>query len=385
MPFLGVYSWSQYTMPGDLPEADVTGDTTPDAWIGKTFTFNGGAPTTISINDDDADFEDGYVETGTSQTLAQAITIDGTTYPVGSIVENEFSLIDGSGQEIYVVRINGENVGFTYATGEDPVAAEAFTPTQGLDGSPSDNPDGLSSSAEPYANVICFAQGTRLETPFGPTPVEDLQRGHLVTTVDRGDQPILWLGKSHICLIDAPENRRPVLISAGSLGRRLPKKDLIVSQQHRMVVRDHASSSDARSPERFAPAKGLTPLKGIRIMNGRSFISYHHVLLPQHSVITAEGVLTESFFPGPMAMATLSEIQREQIYAFFPGLRHDLQSGYGSLARPALSVQEAKQWARKQRAWSHHKGLKVTKVQKDTDISTALKPMQHIQTRTSAI
>ncbi|NND42605.1 MAG: hypothetical protein HKO04_11080 [Silicimonas sp.] len=75
MPFLGIYSWSQYTTPAGIPSGDLTGDTTPNdpaapgysssapSWVGETFTFNGGAPTQIDINDDDGNFEDGYVET----------------------------------------------------------------------------------------------------------------------------------------------------------------------------------------------------------------------------------------------------------------------------------------------------------------------------------
>ena len=63
MPFLGIYSWSQYTTPTGIPSGDLTGDTTPNdpaapgysssapTWIGETFTFNGGAPTQIDISD----------------------------------------------------------------------------------------------------------------------------------------------------------------------------------------------------------------------------------------------------------------------------------------------------------------------------------------------
>ena len=95
------------------------------------------------------------------------MTVGGITHLSGTVIENEFSLIDSNGQELYVVRINGLNVGFAYATGEDPTNGDTFTAAQGLDGGPADNADGASSSSEPYAGIVCFALGTLITTPNG--------------------------------------------------------------------------------------------------------------------------------------------------------------------------------------------------------------------------
>jgi len=123
MPYyITIYDWSLYTLLPAIPMADIEGDThsndpaSPDysptapSWIGETFTYNGGSSTLLEINDDDLDFEDGYVETGGTQTLAQDVTINGTTYLAGSVVENEFSMLDASGNEVWIVRIDGINV-----------------------------------------------------------------------------------------------------------------------------------------------------------------------------------------------------------------------------------------------------------------------------------
>lgn len=269
MPFLSIFSWSQYTLPAGIPASDLTGDTTPNdpaspgysatspSWISETFTFNGGAPTQIDVSDDDGFFEDGYVETGDSQTLAQNVTIDGTLYLAGSVVENEFSLIDSDGMEIFVVRINGENVGFTYAAGDEPIATETFTAQEGLDGAPVDNADGTSSSAESYADIVCFAAGTLIETPQGPKAVETLRPGQTMTTSDHGSMPILWVRNNRQALDSAPEDGRPVLISAGELGSECPSTGLIVSPQHRVLV-GRKQLGDVFSAEAFAPAKSLT-------------------------------------------------------------------------------------------------------------------------------
>lgn len=352
MPFLGVYSWSQYTTPAGIPQGDLTGDTHPNdpaapgyspsatSWIGETFTFNGGAPTQIDINDDDGLFEDGYVETGGAQTLVQDVTIDGTLYPAGSVVENEFSLINASGQEIYVVRINGVNVGFTYAIGQEPVAGEAFTAQQGLDGAPADNADGISSTAEPYANVICFAAGTLVDTIDGPRPVERLRAGDLLVTLDHGPKPVLWLRKSYQPLERVPDDARPVLIAAGALGPSTPQTKLILSPQHRVLV-GRGQLGGVFEGEALAPAKSLTGLPGIRFMNGKRDITWVHFAFDTHEIVLSNGCLTESLLLGPMVVNGLTPAEQREIHRTFGHPTSRNATLNGPPARDLLTVRAA--------------------------------------------
>lgn len=353
MPFLGIFSWSQYTTPAGIPSGDLTGDTAPNdpaapgysssapSWIGETFTFNGGGPTQIDIDDDDGNFEDGYVETGGAQTLAQDVTIDGTLYLAGSTVENEFSLVNASGQEIYVVRINGQNVGFTYATGEQPTSGETFTAQQGFDGSPSDNADGTSMSAEPYADIVCFAAGTLIDTIDGPRMVETLQSGDLVTTLDHGPKPVLWLRISHQPLDKAPDDGRPVLISAGALGPGCPGTDLVVSPQHRIFV-GGGQLGEFFESEALAPAKSLTRLPGIRHMRGKRDITWVHFSFESHEVISSNGCLTESLLLGPMVTNGMTRIERREVSQIFGRPPSRNATFNGPPARNLLSVRDAR-------------------------------------------
>lgn len=155
---LTLFDWSLFTLPDAIPMTDIEGDShandpnSPDytntapTWIGQDFTFAGGTPTEIIVNDDDLTFEDGYVETGGLQTLAQDVTINGTTYLAGTALQNEFSLVDANGHEIWVLSIGGTNVGFVYPAAHDPAVGETFTPTTGRDGDATDSGDGVSSS-----------------------------------------------------------------------------------------------------------------------------------------------------------------------------------------------------------------------------------------------
>jgi hypothetical protein len=232
--YIAIFDWSLYTLPSAIPMTDIEGDThsndpaSPDysasapTWIGETFTFNGGSSTQVKITDDDGQFQDGYVETGGAQTLTQDVTINGTTYLAGSVIENEFSMLDASGNEVFVVRIDGVNVGFGYPVGQEPTNGSTFTATEGRDGDPLDSGDGTSSSSEPYANIVCYAPGTLIATPGGPRAVETLEVGDLVDTVDHGPQTIRWVHSSDHPLDQVEVDTKPVLIAAGALGRGLP-------------------------------------------------------------------------------------------------------------------------------------------------------------------
>ena len=351
MPYyLAVYDWSLYTTPAALSTARLEGDTQPNSpanpgydpgiasWLGETFTFNGGASTQIAINDDDGVFEDGYVETGGAATLAQDVTINGTTYLAGSVVENEFSMLDGSGNEIWVLRIGGVNIGFAYPEGAEPSAGATFTGATGRDGDPLDSDDGIS-SGEPYALLVCFTKGARMATPDGPRPVEALKAGDLVTTADWGPQPIVWTSRRHVTFRDGLGDAKPVQVKRGAFAPGLPERDLLVSPQHRFVFLDRRS--DLRR-EVFVAAKALTALPGVRPMKGKKAVEYLHFALPRHSVVFADGVRTESCYIGPCVLSAAGKTDRFRIKAHFPDINLLSGHGYGPTARPVVKVQEAR-------------------------------------------
>lgn len=158
----------------------------------------------------------------------------------------------------------------------------------------------------------------------------------MIVTADHGPQPLRWIGRREITF--GPENPRcakdkPILIGKGSLGGGLPRRDLIVSPQHRMVLSGEAVDSEFGTPEVFGIAKALTALTGVRVMKGKRAITYYALLLDRHEVIFAEGAATESFRPGPIAMAAFSAEQRRQIFRIYQGLADDPTAALGQPAR----------------------------------------------------
>lgn len=163
----------------------------------------------------------------------------------------------------------------------------------------------------------CYAPGTLIDTPDGPRPVETLQVGDLVTTLDHGPQPVRWIRSGDQPLEAAETDAKPVLIAAGALGGKLPAQDLIVSPQHRILVGGHRQLQGRFKAEAFAPAKSLTKLKGIRHMKGKQHITWVHFACDRHEVVTANGCLSESLLLGPMVVNGLTAAERQAVTDIF--------------------------------------------------------------------
>lgn len=177
---------------------------------------------------------------------------------------------------------------------------------------------------QPLLDFLCFAAGTMIATPDGEVAVEDLATGDLVTTVDDGAQPIRWIGRAEVDLADAP-NMRPVRIRAGALGEGVPAADLVVSPQHRVLVRSKIAQRMFGTDEVLVAAKQLLALDGIELADDMDRVTYHHFLFDRHQVVISNGAQTESRFTGSEALKSVGPAAREEILALFPDLA-DMQA-----------------------------------------------------------
>ena len=173
--------------------------------------------------------------------------------------------------------------------------------------------------------IPCFAAGTRILTPTGERLIESIRSGDLVITPD-GAQPVLWHGARHpdaAALRDQP-GLRPIRLQAGRFGLR---RDLTVSPQHAVLG--------------LVRARHLAEWGGARVALGVRSVTYHHLLLPHHGLIRAEGCLAESFYPGRMALAALTLADRLAVarVILLPG--GTLCAAYGPRCQPVLTGAEA--------------------------------------------
>ncbi|ETD81921.1 Hint domain-containing protein [Rhodobacter capsulatus] len=182
--------------------------------------------------------------------------------------------------------------------------------------------------------VPCFTAGTLIETPRGPVPVESLRAGDLVVTRDRGAVPVLWSGGRSLEAADlaAEPGLLPVAIRENALGRH---GALLLSPQHAVLALTDQG-------ERLVRARHLAGLHDprFRIARGKRRVSYHHILLERHGIVTANGLACESLYPGPMALAALGPAARISIALAQPWLAgvvlgtEDAAAVYGPTARP---------------------------------------------------
>jgi len=173
--------------------------------------------------------------------------------------------------------------------------------------------------------IPCFASGTLIDTPQGAIDVAKLHCGDLVATADHGPQVIRWRGSRRINAAELAKTPtlRPVRIVAGALGASLPDRDLLLSRQHRLLVRSPVAERMFGRKEVLIAAIALVCLPGVYVDETVNEVTYHHLLLDDHQILRAEGAAAESLYLGRMAQGAMSAEARNEIRAIFPQLQVD--------------------------------------------------------------
>ncbi len=193
-----------------------------------------------------------------------------------------------------------------------------------------------SASATVTLNTIpCFVAGTMIRTPQGDRPVESLKPGDLVSTRDDGTQPIRWVGRRSM---PAEGAMAPIEIAANTFGTH---RILRVSPLHRILVRNVHAELLFGSSEVLIAARDLIDERTVRQVPGGT-VDYVHILFDRHQVVWSNGLLSESFLPGPQTKHCFDREIVEEICAIFPELDPETGDGYGPAARPALKPHEAR-------------------------------------------
>lgn len=171
-------------------------------------------------------------------------------------------------------------------------------------------------------NVVCFGADALIMADGDEVAAGDLQVGDLVETRDDGLQAIRWIGKRHLDAetLAAYPNLRPIRIRAGALGDGLPHSDLIVSPQHRILVRSRIAMKMFGAAEVLVAAKQLVQLDGIDIATDLDSVTYVHFLFDRHQIVLSNGAETESMFTGEEALRSVGPQALAEIMAIFPEL-----------------------------------------------------------------
>lgn len=190
--------------------------------------------------------------------------------------------------------------------------------------------------------VICFTPDTLIATPVGPRLIRSLRAGDRVLTKDNGPQEILWSGSRRMtgARLYAMPHLRPVRFRSGAFGVGRPEPDLLVSPQHRMLLRGPSAQALFNTPEVLVRAQDLLNDLTVTVDYALREVTYVHILLERHNIVFANGLETESFHPSNTALDTIDPDQRAGLLDLLPSLTDNPQS-YGDYARRNLSASEA--------------------------------------------
>ena len=193
------------------------------------------------------------------------------------------------------------------------------------------DPGQMATAGQLYrAGIPCFTPGTMILTAAGLRPVQALRPGDLIQTRDNGLQPLVWVGRRRLAARDlaAQPQLRPVRIAPGAIGNT---SALVVSPQHGILTRGPAGQGT-----QLVRAAHLARMAGgrARVMQGLRSVTYIHLLFDAHQIVMSNGIPSESFYPGPQALAMMRPPELRELLALFPALARGAAAAVGDRARP---------------------------------------------------
>ena len=137
-------------------------------------------------------------------------------------------------------------------------------------------------------NHSCFLKGTKISTPSGDRPVQELQIGDEVQTL-AGRKTIKWIGYNKFTKEEGrawQDGVMPIRVGRFAIDDQTPYRDLYLSPLHCVFFN-----------EALIPVMYLVNETSITqgTPSEMSALEYYHVELDTHEVIYAEGALVESY------------------------------------------------------------------------------------------
>lgn len=135
--------------------------------------------------------------------------------------------------------------------------------------------------------VFCFVRGTLITTPEGVVAVETLKIGDQVLNTAGQAVPVKWIGRQTLHPTFARiGGAMPVRIAAGALGDGLPRRDLLVSPDHAILV-------DGVLVHALALVNGAS-IEQVKVWPHEN-VEYFHIELDKHDLVLAEGTAAETY------------------------------------------------------------------------------------------
>jgi hypothetical protein len=98
-----------------------------------------------------------------------------------------------------------------------------------------------------------------------------------------------------------------------------------VSPQHRILVSGWQSALHWGADEVLVPARALVDGVRVAVDGAAAEVTYYHLVFDRHEIVESEGLLSESYLPGPLTLRGLSPDERAavpgRLDAVRPGMR----------------------------------------------------------------
>lgn len=300
---LTVAAGSPFLTPGS---SIINNSSTPD---GTIFDFTGGLGQIITLDDtNNVDTFDDDDPNNHEITDGGTLVANGTNVESESLIElrelDEFGNPVGDVITINVYSQNGQtsNIwGFSATDQLNP--GKQYVKVGGSNNGDSD-----------YVDIApCFTRGTLILTDRGQVAVEDIAPGDLVWTLDNGFQPVGWAGCTTVA---GRGDFAPVRFEAGVLGNARP---ITVSPNHRMLYQSSLTELHFFEDRVLIPARFFVGMAGVQ-QRPVARIDYFHFMFAGHEIVQSDGCLSESFYPGSVALNGLQDATRRELFALFPEL-----------------------------------------------------------------
>ncbi|MEX0287032.1 MAG: Hint domain-containing protein [Paracoccaceae bacterium] len=181
----------------------------------------------------------------------------------------------------------------------------------------------------------CFTAGTEILTESGLQPVETIEQGDSVWTRSSGFQIVRWSGRTTVSGLG---DFAPVWFSEGAVGNT---RAMRLSPNHRVLYASERSELMFADREVLIPARFFVGLPGVSVAPVPR-IDYFHFMFDAHEIVESDGCLTESFFPGEVALKGLEADSRNEVLRLFPELERTPAEKLFPLAATPLRRFEAR-------------------------------------------
>ena len=251
-----------------------------------TLTLNDGATATLSTSAYPADGSTVVFGTGNNTLVLPNLQYGANKVNVENLKNGDRLGVDGT--QVTTATLSANNVALATTSGT-PIQVKSVT----YDSSYTDAPTGDETQTvtiDSGQGVICFLAGSMIATPNGVVAVENIRRGDEVLTFVNGVthvRPVVWAGMAQATVNPAlPDDMAgyPVRILADAIAPGVPYQDLLVTAEHGIFANG-----------KLVPARMLVNGSSIFFDRSITAYAYYHVETAEHSVIMANGMLTESY------------------------------------------------------------------------------------------